>query len=192
MGERTEKIMGEDVRQPGGRTQTGHASVSGVDRSALDQDGHTPHWWQTSTMGAWGTGPFDNDDAADFSAELRDVADADEANEVCSRAFQRVSTASYPEISEVSEAIAAAVVVAVAAGGDADLLATPYGPGTRASGLLAQWPAEQFGLLKALASAALDRILDPGGENEWVELWQESGNLDEAQTALEPLRAALR
>lgn len=143
-------------------------------------------------MGAWGTGPFDNDDAADFSAELRDVADADEANEVCSTAFNRVSTASYPEISEVSEAIVAAVVVAVAAGGDADLLATPYGPGTRASGLLAKWPAAQFGLLKALASAALNRISNPEGDNEWTELWQESGNLDEAQAALEPIRAALR
>lgn len=161
-------------------------------RCPREEERDTSHWWQTSTMGAWGTGPFDNDDAADFSAELREVADADEANEVCSRAFRRVSTAGYPEVSEVSEAIAAAVVVAVAAGGNAELLVTPYGPGTRASGLLAQWPTAQFGLLKALASAALDRILDPEGENEWTELWQESGNLDEAQAALEPVRAALR
>ena len=143
-------------------------------------------------MGFWGKGPFDNDDAADFSAELRDVPTADEVGEICATSFRVVQDASYLEPVDAAEAIAAAVVVAVAVGADELLLSTPYGPGTRASGLLTLWPAAQLEALKFSAFAALQRTLDDERDNEWIDGWQEAGELDEARAALEPLRSALR
>ena len=72
------------------------------------------------------------------------------------------------------------------------LLSTPYGPGTRASGLLALWMAAQLEALKFSAFAALERTLDDERDNEWIDGWQEAGELDEARAAPESLRTALR
>lgn len=141
-------------------------------------------------MGAWGTQPFDNDDAADFAGELRDAVDADAVGGICEGACHRILTDSPLELGQVAEAIAAAVIVGVAAGADEALVRTPYGPGPHAGELLATLPAVRLAALVSLASAALDRALDPR-DNEWFDEWLDSGELDEVQAVLEPVRGAL-
>lgn len=142
-------------------------------------------------MGAWGTDPFDNDDAADFSASVRGTAGAEALADSCATTCSAVLTEDGVELGTAAEAIAAAVVVGVAAGADDALVSSPYGPGAGACRLLAQLPAAQFGALRALAATALDRIFDER-DNEWYDEWQDSGELDDIRSVLEPVRAALR
>lgn len=64
-------------------------------------------------MGAWGNGSFDNDDAADFLADVTDGADLALVREI----FATVLGAEdYLEAPDASQAIAGAEIVAAAAG----------------------------------------------------------------------------
>lgn len=71
-------------------------------------------------MGAWGTGPFDNDDADDFAGELLDCDDLTPARAALSATMD---TDDWLEIPEGARAVAAAVVVA--AGFDGDVAGVP-------------------------------------------------------------------
>ena len=66
-------------------------------------------------MGAWGSGPFDNDDAADWLAELED-----RGIEAIAAAFDAIPSdvAQYVEIPECSAAVAAAEVLAIMRGNE--------------------------------------------------------------------------
>ncbi len=64
-------------------------------------------------MGAWGTGSFDNDDAADLLTEVTGDGDLSLVREV----FDNVPTSTeYVEAPDASQAIAAAEIVAAALG----------------------------------------------------------------------------
>ena len=63
-------------------------------------------------MGAWGVGPFDNDDAADWLAEFSEDPSL-ESVRIALEAVTDLGDSDYLEITECGAAIAAAEIVAV-------------------------------------------------------------------------------
>ena len=130
-------------------------------------------------MGAWGSGPFDNDDAGDFVGNLIDVGDWN----VAEAAFDAVLAIGdeYLEAPESSAAIAAAAVVAHKVGNgsvavhpeDVAAIATLTSP---------------TAVLVAKARAALARIKK---QSELADLWDEASAKDEWRATLEPIERAL-
>ncbi len=134
-------------------------------------------------MGAWGHGPFDNDTAADWSGDLEDAAPADRAGLVLQALQTAAEAEDYLDVDDGSNAIAAAAVVAAAAPGGLPLEHT-YGPDAAVVAGLEVRPE-----LVALALVALHRVA--AEDSEWRELWEESGELDQAREALAPIVEAL-
>lgn len=116
-------------------------------------------------MGAWGTGPFDNDAAGDLLVELRSGP-----GRIIGRSLRAVAKAkpgTYLEVDEGGAAWAAAELVAAAFGyglDDAEL------PDDAAELLESLRPTSAS---RTLALAALPRLLDPAS-SELAELWAES------------------
>ena len=99
-------------------------------------------------MGTWGTGPFDNDTAADFSGVL-DAAPPGKREELIRGVLTRTVTATG-YLTEAEEAVAAAALIATQCPGG-EPTGTAYGP---------QQPLPAFPQdLRALAAEALDRVL---------------------------------
>ena len=114
-------------------------------------------------MGAWGTGPFDNDDAADFAASLDDL-DTDEKPEAIREALaEAAQETDYLERDEGGAAVAAAALVA-AQQPDGDQFESVYGPKQPVPDL-----PEEF---RQLALDALTRVL--ADDSELNELWSDS------------------
>jgi hypothetical protein len=109
-------------------------------------------------MGAWGTGPFDNDDALDWLIELANSPDF-----TLGRAALSATTVEYLEAPEASAALAAAEVVAAALGHPAASLPAD------ATIWLGSNRDQVSQLDAALALAAVDRVL--AEESELRELW---------------------
>lgn len=99
-------------------------------------------------MGTWGTGPFDNDAAADFCDVLDDAASSDEREEIVRGVLTRTVNATGYLI-EAQEAVAAAVLIAAQCPGG-EPVETVYGPRQP----LPAFPSD----LRELAATALDRI----------------------------------
>ena len=113
-------------------------------------------------MGAWGAGPFDNDDASDLMMELEDVPSWESVRYV----FNEVLAADeYVELAEGARAYAAAALLTVATG-RSDVSAQDYLMILEAMGK----PPED---LTELALAALKRITT--GDSEIRELYLDSG-----------------
>ena len=130
-------------------------------------------------MGAWGSGPFDNDDAADLLTELADMDAA--------RRAQRVETAlilpnGYLEVDSGSIAIAAAALVAASNGMPLD------GP-VEAQELIRSGTIPSDDQIRAHAHAALARVSTD--ESEWHELWAEADSLAEVEGVLTNIRLSL-
>ena len=130
-------------------------------------------------MGAWGSGPFDNDDAADLLTELAGMDAAGRA--------QRVQTAlilpdGYLEVDSGSMAIAAAALVAAAIGMPLD------GP-VEAQELIRSGTIPSDDQIRANARAALSRV--SAGDSEWHELWAEADSLAEVEGMLASVRLSL-
>ncbi|WP_232667157.1 DUF4259 domain-containing protein [Pseudonocardia sp. TRM90224] len=135
-------------------------------------------------MGTWGTGSFDNDNAADFAGDLDDATAADRPA-LLREALDNAASADHLDSYEADLAIAAAAIVAAQLP-DGPRPNPNYGPNFVAAGEPVAVDPDLF----ALARAALTRILDDE-ENEWLELWQESGDADAAIAVVEALRNAL-
>lgn len=136
-------------------------------------------------MGAWGSGPFDNDDAADFLGDLSDIPPSSSAIAVLGDALLTITVADdYVEAPEMSRGVAAAATVSV--------LTKPALPGP--SQLAPDWLSAAAPLvsdqLRATARSTLDRAFQPE-ENEWLELWAEADLVEDVREALAPYRAAL-
>ena len=132
-------------------------------------------------MGAWGAGPFENDDALDFLAELSEKADSELASRL--RSALALPADGYLELPQACAAIAVAGLIAVARGATFDDL----DEGTidiAQSGLL-----RDDLQIRQQAVAALARV--NGESSEWQELWSESDSSEEAGQMLADLRAAL-
>ncbi|MCW2502972.1 MAG: hypothetical protein JWO79_1256 [Actinomycetia bacterium] len=132
-------------------------------------------------MGAWGDGPFDNDDAADWAAEL-DAATPAERLDVIRAALAAAASADYLDADDGQRAVAAAAVVAAQRPGGPPL-DTSYAPRILADGIVLDVPDE----LRDLAAAALDRAA--GEDSELAELWDDGP--DAFATRLASLRKAL-
>lgn len=127
---------------------------------------------------AWDTGPFDNDEAADFIADL---AEAPDWRAVVLILDHVTKASGYLEAPEAEMAVAAAAIVA-AAYGDGALL--PEGR----RDLKAALGAPPEGAAK-LARAALTRVVGPASELD--ELWQEGDAHDAWLTHIAGLQTIL-
>jgi hypothetical protein len=135
-------------------------------------------------MGAWGAGPFDNDDARGFVNELVELP-AGEARAALDATMRAVADIDGDlGVIEVNEAIAAAAMVAGLV--EDALPEDDYA--------MERWadvePPELDEELRQLALATLDRVGDPD-DNEWYQVKDETDDLEEALAALEPYRDAL-
>ena len=124
-------------------------------------------------MGAWGSGSFDNDTAADWVYGLVDAASEDEALKVLESALSaaaEITEGEYLDADVGSCAVAAAAVVAAAAGSTADDL--PENVAEWVTDHAAAVPAS----LRVLGKKALNRVA--GSDSELAELWAEGGDDD--------------
>ena len=119
-------------------------------------------------MGTWGTGPFDNDTAADFAGDLDDASPGE--REALVRGVLTRTVRATGDLHEMPEAVAAAALVAAQCPGGSPVV-TVYGP---------QQPLPAFPEdLRELAARALDRVLadelrlretwvDPADARQWL------------------------
>ena len=129
-------------------------------------------------MGAWGTGPFDNDDAADWSADLENADDPAHLIEETLSLVVDAEDAVEAPVAHQAVAAAAALAAGLAAGLDVD---PDYGPKD-----ITVPPTPE---LAALGVRALDRVTAP--DSEWRELWEESGEPGAALASVARIRTAL-
>ncbi len=129
-------------------------------------------------MGAWGIGPFENDDASDWCWSLTEAPDLERA-----RSVLRLPDVAYLDARDASIAIAASEIVAAALGAPMSGLADD----------LAEWVSVHAGAATgtdaALARSAIDRVLGKG--SELAELWDESPSADEWRARVNELRQRL-
>jgi hypothetical protein len=119
-------------------------------------------------MGAWGSGPFENDDAADWRYLFVDGGGPG----VVADALRAVLGAGAPELTAASNAVAAAAVV------DAGLGAAGVELPDDVRGWVAAVDPSAWPPLAPEAVHALDRVLTT---SELRELWDEAG--DDSWTA---------
>ncbi|MCF7221577.1 DUF4259 domain-containing protein [Marilutibacter chinensis] len=134
-------------------------------------------------MGAWGTGSFDDDDAADFLSDVMAGADLGPVREVLAAALD---AGEYLEAPDASQAIAAAEIVMAALGRPTDA--------AQQEDELMEWIARvkpsADAALASQAVKALDRILAPNSELR--ELWEETEEFAEWQATVVALRSQLQ
>jgi Domain of unknown function (DUF4259) len=130
-------------------------------------------------MGAWDIGPFDNDDAADFVADLSEMPAAGRAGRV--RAALTLPDG-YLQMDNASAAVAAAALLAAANG-------MAVAGHDEVDELVQSGTIPRDGEIRARASAALARV--QGGDSEWSELWADGGSLAEATAVLDSIRLHL-
>jgi len=128
-------------------------------------------------MGAWGHGPFDNDTAADWVYELTESQGPNTVIEALA-----ITTSSYLDVDEGTNAIAAAEVVAAALGQPAAQLPDEVLAWLASHG--SAFAAEHA----ALAALAVDRVMSD--ESELRELWDEAES-NEWRAAVANLRSRL-
>ncbi|MFF5503154.1 DUF4259 domain-containing protein [Streptomyces roseolus] len=116
-------------------------------------------------MGAWGTGPFDNDTAADFGGDLDEAAREEREPMIRSVLVRAASLADFLGIYDGERAVAAAALV-VAQLPDGESACLNYGP----SEPVPELPAD----LRVLAVDALDQVVSD--RSELVEQWAEAAN----------------
>ena len=134
-------------------------------------------------MGAWGVGPFDNDDALQFI----DVLTSTSAGIV---AVALDAAASFPleeclEATEGAMAVAAAEVVAAALDQP-----TPVVPAAVRAWVAGNRDRLDIDLTAPMAREAVARV--EAVDSELRELWEESDQLDAWRDAMTDLRARLR
>jgi hypothetical protein len=132
-------------------------------------------------VGAWGSGPFESDEALDFL----DVLSEEPSWPFVGRAFNDALAQGYLETTEASAAVAAAAIVVAARKGPAGLLdenfVEDYGD---LVGKLGPMPDD----LLALARAALAKVK---ANSELAELWADSDSADEWLAAIDTLERGL-
>lgn len=113
-------------------------------------------------MGAWGTGTFENDDAADWVYDLEGADDLDLVRDALEEA---VEVSGYIDLREGARALAAAEVVAASAGRPLPDLPEPV-----SAWLDSRRPAPTDDD-RSLARQAVERVT--GARSELAELWGE-------------------
>jgi Domain of unknown function (DUF4259) len=131
-------------------------------------------------MGAWGLGPFENDDAMDFIADLETTEGTGHLGTIFSTIPDEID--SYVEAPEAAAAIAAAEVVAALLG-----RANPQQPPE-----VTQWVARQAGVDSSLFREALRAVRRIQERSELRELWEEGADLPQWEASVSDLVARLR
>ena len=128
---------------------------------------------ESGSVGAWDSGPFDNDAAADFANEL-DGVDPNQRISLLREALQDAldPSADDDEDDAIARGVAAAAVVAAGRGGLT--IDSAYGPDEPIDSV----PDD----LVELAVVTLDEIAER--DHELVELFGESGTLETLRAAL--------
>jgi hypothetical protein len=128
-------------------------------------------------VGTWGTGPFDNDAAADFAGDLDDAAPGDREALVRGILTRVVRATGYP--GEAPEAVAAAALIAAQCPGG-EPVDPVYGP---------EQPLVAFPqALRGLAAEALDRVL---ADEWWFETWTDPADARQWLASVKALRDVL-
>jgi len=125
-------------------------------------------------MGAWGTGSFENDDAADWLAELGSIAPDDLTHIL----VQTADSPGYLEAPASRIAVAAAEVIAALNGS----------PTEEVPPEIVKWTANRQAStpeLKALALRALERVRK---NSELKDLWLEADGLNDWIAAIQDLQ----
>lgn len=130
-------------------------------------------------MGAWGTGPFGNDDAADMPGALRRMTAPERAQQI--RAVLTLAHG-YLQVSAANAAVAAAALAAAARGWPADA-------SREAAELVRTGTIPADDQLRERARVALSRVA--GNDSEWRELWDDAGQLAKAARILDSIQAYL-
>lgn len=129
-------------------------------------------------MGAWGTGSFENDDAADLVSRLSTIAPAD----LTKILVQAADEPGYLEAPAASAAVVAAEVIAALNGS----------PAPTAPLAVVHWaknhPKAGTPELKALAVRALERVRR---NSEIKDLWMEADGLNDWIAAIQHLQARM-
>lgn len=128
-------------------------------------------------MGAWGKGPFDNDSALDWLADVEEL----EPDEAVLDALEAVRGVDYIEVDEGSAAVAAAAVLLAAMRREA---LDAHEHAARMAAVLKPSAA-----LREAAVGALDAVMGEG--SELAELWHEAGEPNEWRDETKALRDAL-
>lgn len=135
-------------------------------------------------MGSWGTGPFENHDAADFAEEL-DKADPNERELLVRGALREALDGDEVEVYQANRAIAAAAVVAVSRPGAPSV---DLSDGPQYLTFADEFPGLPDDLFD-LARQAIERVC--GESSQWRDEWDAVGDLDDATVGLDGVRAAL-
>lgn len=114
-------------------------------------------------MGAWGMGPFDNDMAADFAADLDELSESDRVVAIQEALTEAAGATDYLDADAGSIAVAAAALVAAQCP-NGESVDSVYGPKESIPPLSDD--------LQTLAGEALTRVL--ADDSELAELWDES------------------
>jgi hypothetical protein len=125
-------------------------------------------------MEAWGTGSFENDDAADWLAELGTIAPDDMAQIF----LQAAENPGYLEVPASSVVVAAAEVIAALNGSPAEEVPPE----------IVKWTTNRQAStqeLKALALRALERVRK---NSELKDLWLEADGLNDWIAAIQDLQ----
>lgn len=130
-------------------------------------------------MGAWGTGAFENDDAADWLAELEGATD----DRVLEAAFDAVLDGKDTDLMVEGPAVAAAEVVAAALGAPAADL--PEAP--------SEWAKGQPGhtLRPSTYRKAIKAVDQIAERSEMLDLWSEAEDFAGWQAAIVDLQTRL-
>jgi hypothetical protein len=132
-------------------------------------------------MGAWGAGPFQNDDALDFLAELSELPPAEMGGRITSALA--LPSDGCLKLPEACAAIAAAGLIAAARS------AASEGLDAEAIAVMQSNEVIRDAQLRDLALAALVRV--NGQSSEWRDLWLESDSWEEADQMIAGLSAGL-
>jgi uncharacterized protein DUF4259 len=139
-------------------------------------------------MGAWGTGPFDNDDAADWCGTFNEIHPDDRAEFLRETLTEVATWDGVLELPDGAAAVAAAAII-VSLMPSGEPITSAYAPDfLREGGTVELTPAD-----RRLAVRALDRVV--GDKSEWREEWAEGGGPDDANPAfvlVAQLHAALQ
>lgn len=134
-------------------------------------------------MGAWDIGPFGNDDATDFLAELEEAPDV--LAELHNALTDVVDGEEYLEVPEAALGVAVAAILVLVLG----RRVVGIDPLTQVRIGALDVDAADARSLAALGLTALDRVVAP--DSELAELWDEAGHGDEWRGTLADLRAHL-
>lgn len=131
-------------------------------------------------MTAWGTGPFDNDDAVDFAAALDDLDPEDRPAAIREALAEAAEADDYLDRDAGNAAVAAAALIA-AQQPDGEPVDSAHGPKQALPELPEEWCA--------LAVQALTRVL--ADDSELNELWSDSPDGDAWFTTIAQLAELL-